>query len=124
MGVTTIESVPITLADGDHMLRFDNRALKAVERDLGCPFSKVGDLFSEGDISVSQIEILIVAGLTHEGVEIDDEQRDALFDGVPLPHQMECVTTGLKAAFGSNGETPGPNESGSKGQHTGSTASK
>ena len=124
MGTTTIESVPITLADGEHALRFDNRALKAVERDLGCSFSKVGDLLSEGDITVSQVEILIVAGLTHEGATFSDEARDALFDGVSLPHQMECVTAGLMAAFGLTESAPDPNARGSKGRNTGRRASK
>lgn len=101
----TLPNTPITLKDKEYNLRFTNRALLKIERELGRSimvyFSELEDTPQEAT-SLQNIYILLLAGLGDQ-VKDMDELLD-LTDDVELTALYESVISALTVSI--IGEAP------------------
>lgn len=90
--MTPTDGVTIQLTDGEHTLRFDNAALRHIERELGSwdtlRTQKLNALF-----------ILIWAGLRHEGAGLSIDDVANLIDLNQAPKLEEQVGEAFVAAY-------------------------
>jgi hypothetical protein len=92
-----VPKIEIELADARHSLRYDFRALQALEEKFGVPFTEISDKIRAG-FKLSDVKTMLWAGLLHETPDLGLDAVDKMIEGESPMYVVSKITEAMTAA--------------------------
>ncbi|HGU6173208.1 TPA: hypothetical protein ACNABL_004781 [Escherichia coli] len=94
-----IAQYDIRVGDKVYSLKYNNKALRTLEKTFGMPISKLGEKM-QGDIGINELTEMFRIGLLHQIPNLTIEQTDEIIDEIGLQKASEAIAKAFELAFG------------------------
>lgn len=99
-----IAEYEIKVGDKAYSLKYNNKALRTLERTLDMSLVKLGEMMQE-NMSIGTLTEIFRVGLLHKNPEITVDEAGEIIDEIGLTEAADAVGKALELAFGeSEGE--------------------
>ncbi|WP_434565159.1 hypothetical protein PQ689_03340 [Thermoanaerobacterium thermosaccharolyticum] len=100
-----ITQYDIKIGDKVYSLKYNNKALRMLEKVFEMPISKIGEKM-QGDIGINDLTEVFRIGLLHQVPNLDIEQTDEIIDEMGLQKASEAIAKAFELAFGAQEVKP------------------
>ena len=94
-----IAQYDIKVGDKIYSLKYNNKALRMLEKVFEMPISKLGEKM-QGDIGINELTEVFRIGLLHQIPNLAIEQTDEIIDEIGLQKASEAIAKAFELAFG------------------------
>ncbi len=94
-----IAQYDIKVGDKIYSLKYNNKALRMLEKTFEMSISKLGEKM-QGDIGINDLTEMFRIGLLHQIPNLTLEQTDEIIDEIGLQKASEAIAKAFELAFG------------------------
>ena len=94
-----IAQYDIKVGDKIYSLKYNNKALRMLEKTFEMSISKLGEKM-QGDIGINDLTEMFRIGLLHQIPNLTLEQTDEIIDEIGLQKVSEAIAKAFELAFG------------------------
>lgn len=94
-----IAQYDIKVGDKVYSLKYNNKALRMLEKTFEMPISKLGEKM-QGDVGINELTEMFRIGLLHQIPDLTLEQTDEIIDEIGLQKASEAIAKAFELAFG------------------------
>jgi len=94
-----IAQYDLKVGDKIYPLKYNNKALRTLEKQLGMPITKIGRKMQEEEFGVNELTEILRIGLIHWKPEITIDEADEIIDAVGLSKASEAIGKAFELAF-------------------------
>ncbi|WP_434642765.1 GTA-gp10 family protein [Thermoanaerobacterium thermosaccharolyticum] len=94
-----IAQYDLKVGDKIYPLKYNNKALRTLEKQLGMPITKIGRKMQEEEFGVNELTEILRVGLIHWKPDVTIDEADEIIDEVGLQKASEAIGKAFELAF-------------------------
>lgn len=94
-----IAQYDLKVGDKIYPLKYNNKALRTLEKQLGMPITKIGRKMQGEEFGVNELTEILRVGLIHWNPDVTIDKADEIIDEVGLQKASEAIGKAFELAF-------------------------
>ena len=94
-----IAQYDLKVGDKTYPLKYNNKALRILEKSLGVPIQKIGKKLQNDEMGINELTEILRVGLVHWKPDITIDEADDIIDEVGLAKASEAIGKAFELAF-------------------------